>query len=238
MSWSDMAKDSLIRDHGEMNRWKRKESYFTSETIDTASKHFLEQLNPLIHPDRCPFMPERSALLVLDMQRYFLEPQFHAFIPSAPAIIPGINRLIAAFKAARRPVILTRHLNTAENAGNMGRWWTRIITAEDPAGEIHPAMHLENCVILTKTRFDAFFGTELYALLRSADVQSLVITGVMTHICCDSTARSAFQHGFDVFFTVDGTATYNSVLHEASLVTLAHACARPVRVDEISDQMH
>lgn len=215
-----------------------KEPFFQRETIAAAGRSIMAGLQPLIKKDRCPFIPERSALLVLDMQRYFLEPQFHAFVPSAPAIIPGINRLIDAFGAKGRPVILTRHLNTAENAGNMGRWWSRIITAEDPAGEIHPAMHSENCIILTKTRFDAFFGTELFALLRSADVQSIVITGVMTHICCDTTARSAFQLGFDVFFTIDGTATYNLVLHEASLVTLAHACARPVRVDEILYDLH
>ena len=69
------------------------------------------------------FHPERAALLVLDMQDYFLREGSHAFIPSAPAILPNIEKLIESFYEANRPVIFTRHLNT--DAGMMSRWWAR-----------------------------------------------------------------------------------------------------------------
>lgn len=228
--------DRLTSDSAPYNP-KQKEAYFTPETIDTVTGSILKRLKPLIQPDRCPFVPDQAALLVLDMQQYFLDPQCHAFLPSAPAIVPVINRLIESFHTADRPVILTRHINTPANAGNMGRWWKRIITAEDPAGDIDPMILSRNGLILNKTRFDAFWNTDLFDLLTAANVRSLVITGVMTHICCDTTARSAFLHGFDVFFVVDGTATYNLEFHESSLLTLSHACVRPVRECDVRESV-
>ena len=60
-----------------------------------------------------------------------------------------------------------------------------------------------------------------------------VISGVMTHLCCETTARAAFMRGFEVFFTVDGTATYNEALHRSSLLTLSHGFAIPVLIDEL-----
>jgi isochorismate hydrolase len=55
----------------------------------------------------------------------------------------------------------------------------------------------------------------------------------MTHLCCETTARSAFMRGFEVFFTIDGTATYNEEHHWAALLNLAHGFATPVLVDEV-----
>ncbi len=57
----------------------------------------------------------------------------------------------------------------------------------------------------------------------------------MTHLCCETTARSAFVRGFEVFFTIDGTATYNKEFHFATLHNLAHGFALPILVDEILD---
>ena len=59
----------------------------------------------------------------------------------------------------------------------------------------------------------------------------------MTHLCCETTARSAFVRGFDVFFLVDGTATYNIEFHMSSLLTLTHGFVHPVRFQEILDKM-
>jgi isochorismate hydrolase len=59
-------------------------------------------------------------------------------------------------------------------------------------------------------------------------VEQLVITGVTTHLCCESTARSAFMRGFAVFLAIDATATLNRELHIASLQALAHGCAVPL----------
>jgi len=61
----------------------------------------------------------------------------------------------------------------------------------------------------------------------------LAVTGVMTHLCCETTARSAFMRGFDVFFAIDGTATYTEALHRAALLNLAHGFTLPVLTEEI-----
>jgi isochorismate hydrolase len=55
----------------------------------------------------------------------------------------------------------------------------------------------------------------------------------MTHLCCETTARSAFIHGFEVFFTIDGTATYTEAHHRATLLNLANGFATPVLVAEL-----
>ncbi len=75
-----------------------KEIYFTHKNILNKSRKFLRELRVLYHFPYIKFNPETSALLVIDMQKYFLERNSHAFIPSAPAIIPNINKLIELFR--------------------------------------------------------------------------------------------------------------------------------------------
>jgi len=55
----------------------------------------------------------------------------------------------------------------------------------------------------------------------------------MTHLCCESSARSAFMRGFEVLFTIDGTATYREDFHRAAILNLAHGFAHPVLTGEI-----
>ena len=61
----------------------------------------------------------------------------------------------------------------------------------------------------------------------------MVVSGVMTHLCCETTARSAFVRGFEVFFLIDGTATYNKEHHLATLLNLSHGFANLVLSGEI-----
>ncbi len=179
------------------------------------------------------FTPVRSALLVLDMQRYFLDSSSHAYVPSAQAIIPKINSLIQAYAEKNLPVIFTRHVNTSQNAGMMGRWWKDLIYPNNPLSDISPAINSHSGTIIQKSQYDAFYKTQLEKYLHSRYVTQVVISGVMTHLCCESTARSAFMRGFEVFFLVDGTATYNVELHKASITNLAHGFSRLSLTSEI-----
>ncbi|MES0360330.1 MAG: isochorismatase family protein, partial [Anaerolineales bacterium] len=63
-------------------------------------------------------------------------------------------------------------------------------------------------------------------------------SGVMTHLCCETTARSAFVRGFEVFFVIDGTATYNEDYHMATLLNLAHGFTTPVLTKEVLKFIH
>jgi isochorismate hydrolase len=189
----------------------------------------LDALSPLsAHHADITFRRERSALLVLDVQEYFLRPTSHAFIPSAPAILPNLQLLITNYRAANRPIIFTRHLNTDADAAMMSRWWRDVIRADAPDSVLSPALDTSAGVIIEKSQYDAFYRTQLDDVLRERGVEQVVVTGVMTHLCCETTARSAFTRGFEVFFCVDGTATYTEEVHRSSLLNLSHGFAVPV----------
>ncbi len=213
----------------------QRETYFTAESIRQSSRAMLDSLAPLRarHAD-LQFQPARAALLVLDMQDYFLNSDSHAFIPSAPAILPNLQKLIRDFTLHARPVIFTRHLNTHADAGMLSRWWRDLIRPGSPLSSITAALDSSNAICLDKTQYDAFYNTTLQETLRSRDVEQVVVTGVMTHLCCETSARSAFVRGFQVFFCVDGTAAYTEAFHRASLLNLAHGFALPVLCEEIA----
>ncbi len=211
-----------------------REPYFAPQTIREKSRAMLDAIASFRarHAD-IVFRPERAALLVLDMQNYFLREGSHAFIPSAPAILPNIQTLIEAFRSRHRPVIFTRHVNTDADAGMMSRWWRDLIRAGSADGEIVPALDASRGIVIPKAQYDAFHHTSLEDLLRGRGADQVVVTGVMTHLCCETTARSAFVRGFAVFFCADGTATYTEEAHRASLLNLSHGFALPVLCDEL-----
>jgi len=211
-----------------------KENYFKTDTIDQRSKQFLKEIEPLRDRHRWTFQPAAAALLVLDMQRYFLESGSHAFIPASQAIVPKILRLQKLFLERHLPVIQTRHVNNERNAGQMKKWWRELIAADNPLSFLSTELADDRTIIITKTRYDAFFASGLDRILGDSGVNQLVITGVMTHLCCETTARSAFMRGYDVFFGIDTTATYNSDFHRSSLLNLTHGFAIPFLEAEIA----
>ena len=210
-----------------------KEPYFLSETIHQESLKMLKKIKSCTDQRNITFIPEHSALLILDMQKYFLHESSHAYIPSAPAIIPGIRDLIRTYTTKDIPIIFTRHVNSPQNAKMMGTWWKDLIREKNPLSEITDEFDTTNGLILKKSQYDAFYETRLEDILREKKITQLVICGVMTNLCCETTARSAFVRGLNVFFTVDGTATYNEKFHRATLLNLSYGFAIPVRVSEL-----
>jgi len=210
-----------------------REAYFTPTTIAKTANVFKQDLAPLLRKGEIGYDPKKSALLVLDMQRYFLEPSSHAHIPSAAAIIPGVQKLIRAYQTHQLAIIFTRHLNTRANAKRMSSWWRELISPENPLSQIAPELEVQDGGLLIKSQYDAFYETDLEDILRERHITQVVVCGVMTHLCCETTARAAFIRGFEVFFTIDGTATYNTAFHQASLQNLAHGFATPVLVSEL-----
>jgi len=187
--------------------------------------------------DREVFTPGATALLVVDMQGYFLEPESHAYLPSAEKIVPGLASLSMVFREAGLPVFFTRHLNTDENAGALGLWWNDLIRTESPLSEITPALDTSLGTVIEKSQYDAFHGTGLEELLRGRGVTRVVVTGVATHLCCETTARSAFVRAFEVTFPVDGTATYDEEHHLATLLNLTHGFATAVFVEDLAERV-
>jgi isochorismate hydrolase len=209
----------------------RKETYFTRGTIVREGKRMAASL--AVNPRAAAFSPAAAALLVVDMQEYFLRPESHAFLPAAPAILPNILALAEGFERSGRPVFLTRHANTPDNSRQMADWWRNLLTADHPLGALASGLMRPGRTVIEKSQYDAFIATDLEKKLRAAGVEQLVVAGVATHLCCESTARSAFARGFAVFMALDATATWNRRLHMASLRALAHACAVPLRAVDL-----
>lgn len=210
-----------------------KEPYFSRESIHQKSIEMLDKTREHRQKHDITFVPGRSALLVLDMQKYFLSDSSHAYVPSAQVIVPAIKKLIEAYSTKGLPVIFTQHLNSPQNARLMAKWWRDLIREEDPLSDIIDELDLSSGMILKKSQYDAFYETPLADILREKEVTQVVICGVMTHLCCEATARSAFVRGFAVFFPIDGTATYNEEFHRATLLNLSHGFVTPVLVKEI-----
>ncbi|MCK4549839.1 MAG: isochorismatase family protein, partial [Candidatus Krumholzibacteria bacterium] len=166
-----------------------------------------------------------AALLILDMQAFFLDEKSHAFVPDSPAIVSRLAGLARRFGAAGRPVIMTRHSNTADNAGMMKEWWDHLLEPGSPETVLEPILEDLSTAVVAKAQYDAFYNTDLEKILRDSGSEQVVATGVMTHLCVEATARSAFVRGFAVFLPADGTATYNRDFHAASLLNLSHGTA-------------
>lgn len=214
----------------------------TAISLDRKRDERLRQLRPYVRPsrrERFPFIDERAALLVIDMQGYFLDPSSHASFPEAEEIMENVVRLVDSFRSSDRPIIFTRHaVRSDEDPGIMGRWWGDIPAEEDPLSQIDVRLDPdEDGAVVRKTHYSAFSGTELEAILRDLKVDKVVITGVMTHLCCESTARDAFMCDLEVFFVMDATATDQEDLHLGSLRALADGFAIIVTTEEVLDWM-
>ena len=216
---------------------KMKEKYLNRHTIKQDTEELLKSSGVELCELSREFDAGSAGLVVLDMQDYFLSEDSHAFVPGGKAILPGIKNLIEAFQKAGRPAALTRHVNEVEDAGMMVIWWKDLITEDNPLSEITGSLKRFDLPVIKKGQYDAFYGTDLEGFLRTNDVTQLVITGVMTHLCCETTARSAFVRGLEVFFPADGTATYNAGFHRASLLNLGHGFARITTVAQLSEAM-
>ncbi len=216
---------------------KRRERYLNIETIKQDTEELLQSSGVELCDLSRDFEAGSAGLVVLDMQDYFLSEESHAFVPSGIEILPGIETLIDTFQSAGRPVVLTRHVNQVEDAGMMVVWWRDLITEDNPLSEIAGSLSRYDLPVIKKGQYDAFHGTDLEGFLRTNDVTQLVITGVMTHLCCETTARSAFVRGFEVFFPADGSAAYNAGFHRATLMNLGHGFANITTIADLSEAM-
>jgi isochorismate hydrolase len=210
-----------------------KERYFTIQSLEQQARELYQQAGGPSQKKVISFDPQRSALLVLDMQAYFLDSSSHAYIPSAEAIMAGILQLIKEYSIRDKPIIFTQHINTTGNAGMMTTWWKDLLTSQNPLHQIIPQLNPFKGTLIRKSQYDAFYQTQLDEILHVRGVTQVVLCGVMTHLCCETTARSAFMHGYEVFFPVDGTATYNLKYHQASLLNLAHGFANLVFMKDL-----
>lgn len=214
----------------------------TAISLDKKTEKRIQQLQPYVRPsrrERFPFIAERTALLVIDMQGYFLDPSSHASFPEAEEIMGNVISLVDSFRSSHRPIIFTWHaVRSDEDPGIMRGWWGDVPADKDPLSRIDDRLQPEkDGAIVRKTRYSAFIRTELEGILRGLRADKVVITGVMTHLCCESTARDAFMRDLEVFFVMDATATDHEDLHMGSLRALADGFTIVVTTEEVLSWM-
>lgn len=144
-------------------------------------------------------LPPNTALLVVDMQLGFDDPAWGA--RNNPGAEVKVAALIAAWRAARAPVIHVHH----NSPGPGGRF-----RPGTPGCTVKPeARPLGQEKVFRKTVNSAFIGTRLEAELRAMDVQSLAVVGLTTNHCISTTVRMAGNLGFATFVAADATATFD-----------------------------
>lgn len=196
-----------------------------------------------------PLVATRTALINVDMQRCFVEGSPLAS-PDGLALVERINRLARSCRQAGALVVHTRGWMKPDRSdvGVMGEivppFLVDLYTEGNDMAELHDALDVEpDDVILNKTRYGAFHGTDLEGILRSRGIDTVIITGIATNICCETTAREAAQHDFRVFFLSDGTATkeMNGVaadeLQRATLASLGMVFAQIATIDEVTEKV-
>ncbi len=211
------------------------EPYVTERNIEKKTREWLKEIREFnLH--RLRLDRKKCALLVIDMQEHFLDPGSASFICGGPAVVPGLKALVAAFRKAGRPVIYTRHVHHPDgiDAGIMKWWWEGMCVEGTPESEMIPALKpLKREKVVLKHRYSAFFDTDLDTVLRCLKIQDLVITGVMTNMCCETTTRDAYCRDYRTFFLADGTATINEEMHMASLLNLSYGFSYITTVQEM-----
>jgi len=212
-----MTKDSMKTD----------EYYVNSSNLKAKAKVWLKEIAPYnIHKMKPDF--KSSCLLVVDMQNFFLNPKSPTFTPGGLAVVPNIAKLIKGFRKKKLPVIYTAHVHKDKkmDGGILGWWWQGMVIENTFDAEIHPDLApLPEEKIIYKHRYSAFYNTDLEIVLRCLKITDLIITGVMTNLCCESTTRDAYFRDYRVFFLSDATGTVNEELHLATLKNLAFGFA-------------
>jgi bifunctional isochorismate lyase/aryl carrier protein len=176
---------------------------------------------------------DRAALIIIDMQRHFCDKSSNFFVPNSDRLAEKIRGLVDAFRRHDRPVIFTRHIDSDDPDNLMLRWWAEKITEKDPMSMVVEMLEVDESPVVIKHQYDGFLNTGLDKLLREKGIRQVVICGVLTNLCCETTARSAFMRGFEVYFVEDGTATFTKEMHEAALLNLSYGFATLTTIDEV-----
>lgn len=188
-----------------------------------------------------------TALLVIDMQNGFCHPegsfaQLGLDIESTRGAIDGCHRLIEEARAAHVPIIYTRYVYRSDYADGgvlvqdilpalaeskslaSGSWDADIVDELEPQPQDF---------IVEKNRYSAFYATTLSTILTSLGVTSLVICGVTTNMCVETTARDASQRDYRVFVVGDATGELDEVRHRVALETIGFGFGWVVSVDDV-----
>ena len=193
-----------------------------------------------------------TALLVIDMQIYFMAPGMAAEVPMARSIVPNINKLASALRSAGGQVVWVTSTFDEKTSEDWSVMMHELFSKErrqamlenlrlGGAGHpLWPDFVLEpDDWSVEKNRFSAFIqgSSDIEARLRSADIDTVIITGTLTDVCCESTARDAMMRNFKTIVITDANAADCDEDHNNSLNAMARLFADVVSTDDVISRL-
>jgi ureidoacrylate peracid hydrolase len=179
---------------------------------------------------------QRSAVLVVDVQNDFCHPdgacaQRGSDVSAIGEMLPRLERFLTSARSASVPVLFIRTFN--DEGTESGAWRGRfagtgrrptesptVCYTESWGSEFHRVAPAADERVLTKHRYSAFAGTSLDLTLRTAGIESVIVTGVATNICVDSTLRDALSLDYHVTLVEDCCAAFDTRAHAATVDTV------------------
>lgn len=143
-----------------------------------------------------PLPAEQTALLVIDVQNALFNRSRPIF--QAETLLANINTLLKTFREAGGLIVFVQHQNA------------KMLIRNQPGWEIHPDLaRVENDLVLPKTHGNAFTDTDLKEILNTRKIDTLVITGLVTHGCVRATCQGAYDLGYRLILVEDGHSNYH-----------------------------
>jgi len=192
--------------------------------------------------------PEKTALAIIDMQNTFLRPGAPVEVPKGRDIVAGINRLTGRLRELSVPVIWVTHANSRD--GDKSDWPSffdvfvaadlreKTIDGLEPGADgqqIWAELDVADVDLhIFKNRYSALIAgsSSLERLLRERGIDTILIAGTKTNVCCESTARDAMMLDFNTVMLSDCTATLSDEEHLATLETMIQQFADVMTADE------
>lgn len=186
-------------------------------------------------PTHEKYDPGRTAVLVIDVQNDFVSPgggldRLGVDLTSLRAMVERTVRFLADARRIGVRIVYVTHVNSdeasspplREKRGEQGRDSIRVVWKGTWGAELAPELDVrrDEDLVVDKTRFDAFLGTDLDERLRALGIRTVVVTGMSTNVCVDCTARAAFMRDYYVVVPEDCVASSVPRLHPAALETL------------------
>ena len=169
----------------------------------------------------------KTALVVIDLQNVFMLPGMPLEVPTAREIVPNVNKLAAAIRKAGGKVVWVKMCLEGQSEawrvffeGDPRPGTLAQLTPGAPGFELYSELEVEpQDLIVIKRRYSAFIqgSSDIDKELREAGIDTVVIVGTLTNVCCESSARDAMMLNYRVVFVADANAALNDADHNASL---------------------
>lgn len=200
--------------------------------------------------------PKKAALMVIDMENDFVKPGAPMHVPMAYDIVPNIKKLIQVCREKDMMIIYTAHVHSEDRGdmGLMGDFWkpigdqTALVDNTEGVEIYNEIAPQKGDLLIKKHRYSAFYNTNLETKLRNRGIDTLIITGTVTNMCCESTARDAQFRDYNVIFVSDANGTMDhpdlgagamsaEQIQKATLASLSFCVAEIASTEEVINKI-